>query len=81
MRGDGYLTIDTAVIKRGPIHESHQLVFHWDVFNLTNTPKFDTASLSAFPDISSSFGKYQSTLATCDGAAGRCMQFGFRYEF
>ena len=24
---------------------------------------------------------YDGTLATCDGQAGRCMQFAFRYEF
>jgi hypothetical protein len=27
------------------------------------------------------FGRYNYTFATCDGKAGRCMQFGFRYEF
>jgi hypothetical protein len=27
------------------------------------------------------FGRYNSTLAACDGQAGRCMQFALRYEF
>jgi hypothetical protein len=33
-----------------------------------------------FPD-RSGFGRYNATLATCDGQAGRCMQFALRYEF
>ncbi len=80
-RGDGFFTIDTALHKTWSITERQKLAFSWDVFNLTNTPKFDTGSITALPDISSSFGKYTSTLATCDGSAGRCMQFGLRYAF
>jgi hypothetical protein len=80
-RGDGFFTIDTALRKTWSITEQQKLAFSWEVFNLTNTPKFDTGNLTAFPDISSSFGKYNSTLAVCDGAAGRCMQFGLHYSF
>jgi hypothetical protein len=80
-RGDGFFTIDTALRKAWNITEQQKLTFSWDVFNLTNTPKFDTNGLTAFPDLSSSFGRYNSTLATCDGSAGRCMQFGLRYSF
>ncbi|HVH72811.1 MAG TPA: hypothetical protein VNB49_17115, partial [Candidatus Dormibacteraeota bacterium] len=80
-RGDGFFTIDTALRKTWSITEGSRLTFSWDVFNLTNTPKFDTGSITALPDISSSFGRYNSTLATCDGAAGRCMQFGLRLSF
>jgi hypothetical protein len=82
MRGDGYFTIDTSVSKafRMPFAPQHRLRFRWDTFNLTNTPKFDVGNMTMFPD-RSGFGRYNGTLATCDGQAGRCMQFALRYEF
>jgi hypothetical protein len=79
-RGDGYFTIDTSVSKAWPIYKSQRLRFRWDTFNLTNTPKFDVGNMTMFPD-RSGFGRYDGTLATCDGQAGRCMQFALRYEF
>lgn len=83
LRGDGYFTIDTGLSKTWamPYSERHKLKFRWEVFNLTNTPKFDTGFVSATPDLTASFGRYNNTLAACDGAAGRCMQFALRYEF
>jgi hypothetical protein len=48
---------------------------------VTNTPKFDTGNVTMFPDISSTFGRYNGTYGTCDGFASRCMQFNLRYEF
>jgi hypothetical protein len=82
LRGDGYFVIDLGVGKsfRMP-WEGHRLQFRWETFNLTNTPKFDTASITATIDSPSSFGRYNRTLATCDSSAGRCMQFSVRYEF
>ncbi len=80
-RGDGFSTIDMALRKTWKLYEQHQLAFSWEVFNVTNTPKFDTGNITAFPDISSSFGRYNATQPVCDGAAGRCMQFGLRYSF
>ena len=58
----------------------HRLRFRWDIFNLTNTVKFDVGQVTMLPD-RSGFGRYNGTLATCDGQAGRCMQFALRYEF
>jgi hypothetical protein len=81
LRGDGYFTIDTSVSKAFRIGiADHRLRFRWDVFNLTNTPKFDVGNLTVTPD-RSGFGRYDGTLATCDAQAGRCMQFALRYEF
>jgi hypothetical protein len=34
-----------------------------------------------FPDREASFGRYYETIATCDGGAGRCMQFALKYDF
>jgi hypothetical protein len=81
LRGDGYFTIDTSISKSWSVGISdHRLRFRWDVFNLTNTPKFDVGQLQVVPDIAG-FGRYNGTLATCDAQAGRCMQFALRYEF
>lgn len=81
LRGDGYFTIDTSVGKSWSTGISNnRLGFRWDVFNLTNTPKFDVGQMQGFPDLSN-FGQYDGVLATCDARAGRCMQFGLRYDF
>ena len=80
LRGDGYFNIDMSLSKAFRLFGDNRLRFRWDVFNVTNTPKFDVASLNVFPD-RSGFGRYDRTLAACDGQAGRCMQLALRYEF
>ncbi len=80
LRGDGYFSLDTSLSKAFTLGGRHKLRIRWDVFNVTNTPKFDTGQLTMFPDLSG-FGRYNGTLATCDAQAGRCMQFAVRYEF
>ena len=83
LRGDGYFTIDLSVGKawRMPWSDNQRLRFRWEMFNVTNTPRFDLADVDMLPDIDTTFGRYNSTLATCDGGAGRCMQFLLKYEF
>ena len=80
LRGDGYFSLDTSLSKAFTLGGRHKIRIRWDVFNVTNTPKFDTGQLTMFPDLSG-FGRYNGTLATCDAQAGRCMQFAVRYEF
>jgi hypothetical protein len=81
LRGDGYFTIDTSLSKAWAVGlADHRLRFRWDVFNVTNTTKFDVGQLQGFPDLAN-FGQYDGALATCDAQAGRCMQFALRYEF
>jgi hypothetical protein len=81
LRGDGYFTLDTSISKSWRLGVAdHRLRFRWDVFNVTNTPRFDVGQLSVTPDVAG-FGRYNGTLATCDAQAGRCMQFALRYEF
>jgi hypothetical protein len=80
-RGDGYFTVDLSISKAWSLGiADHRLRFRWDIFNATNAAKFDVGQLTNTPDLSG-FGRYNGTLATCDGQAGRCMQFAFRYEF
>ena len=76
IRGDGYFSIDFGLMKAFPITETHRLQFRWEVFNLTNSVRFDTGSLLAYPDISATFGRYEGTLTR-----PRIMQFALRYEF
>jgi hypothetical protein len=76
LRGDGYFSLDAGLLKTFTIHENHKLRFRWEVFNVTNSVRFDTVSLLALPDITSTFGQYTSTLTNA-----RIMQFALRYEF
>jgi hypothetical protein len=81
LRGDGYFTIDLSIAKGlSSGIAGHRIRFRWDIFNLTNTASFDVGQLTMFPD-RSGFGRYNGTLATCDGQAGRCMQFSAGYTF
>jgi hypothetical protein len=81
LRGDGYFTIDTSVSKAWNLGFSdHKLRVRWDVFNVTNTARFDVNSLTVTPD-RTPWAIYNGTLASCDAQAGRCMQFALRYEF
>jgi len=60
-----------------PWNEAHQLKFRWEVFNITNSVRFDTQSLNAIVDFyGGSFGNY-TRLSTNP----RVMQFALRYEF
>ncbi len=83
LEGDGYFSIDFSLSKGWtlPWSSNHKLRFRWDTFNVTNTPKFDVFFMDMFPDREASFGRYYETIATCDGGAGRCMQFALKYEF
>jgi hypothetical protein len=78
IRGDGNFNVDMSLAKTFdmPYAESHKLQFRWEVFNVTNSVRFDPFATSA--DLSSlgSFGKYTDTLTL-----PRVMQFGLRYDF
>jgi len=83
LRGDGYFTIDTSFSKAWtmPWAKDQRLRFRWDIFNITNTPRMDVGNVTMFPDRKNTFGTYNGSLASCDGGAGRCMQYAIRYEF
>ena len=81
LRGDGYIGADVGIAKTFAMPFNHRLRFRWDVFNVTNTVRFDTGNVTMTPDQATTFGSYNGTLATCDGRAGRCMQVSLRWEF
>jgi hypothetical protein len=78
VRADGYFTVDMGLSKRFkmPYSEKHNLQFRWEVFNVTNSVRFDPASLSLDIGNQGTFGKYSDVLTQ-----PRVMQFGLRYEF
>ncbi len=77
LRGDGYFSVDTGLAKAFHVTERQRIQFRWEVFNLTNTPRFDVGSATLnMSDNTPNFGKYNSMLN-----ASRVMQFGLRYEF
>ena len=76
IRGPGYFGIDLALRKSWNITEKSKLNFSWQVYNVTNSLRFDAAN--AFPTIDSagSFGKYSNTLTR-----PRVLEFSLRYSF
>jgi hypothetical protein len=77
LRGDGYFSIDSGLSKVFRITERQNLKFAFEVFNLTNSVRFDPNSINNNPFGSpSSFGNY-STLLT----RPRVVQISLRYAF
>jgi hypothetical protein len=92
LRGEGFISLDMGLTKNFKLPWEGQLVqFRWEVFNVTNTQRFDSRTIanlgldidpflggSPAPD----FGKYTSTQAPLNETkAGRVMQFALRYQF
>jgi hypothetical protein len=76
-RGDGYFSIDGNVTKEFSIVEGQTLKFQWDVFNTTNSVRFDPHSVQNNPfGGASSFGIYSKQLVDA-----RRMQVSLRYSF
>lgn len=91
LRAPGYISLDMGLYKSFKIKEGHNIQFRWEVFNVTNTQRFDGAtiadlSLGSDPFLggnpTSDFGKFTSTQAPLNETkAGRVMQFALRYTF
>jgi hypothetical protein len=80
LRGPGTFNIDTGLAKTWPITESQFVKFSWQMFNVTNSARFDVGTMSLNGNnslsSSSSFGNFSSTLSNA-----RVMEFGLRYTF
>jgi hypothetical protein len=78
VRGDGFFNIDLGLAKRWqmPWSEKESLQLRWEVFNVTNSNRFDVQSIAPELDISSTFGNYTGLLTN-----PRVMQFALRFEF
>jgi hypothetical protein len=78
-RGPGYFGIDTGLAKTWKIRESMGLKFAWEVFNVTNSVRFDVNTLTSLDNGSadgSSMGVFRRTLTT-----PRVQQFSLRFSF
>jgi len=91
LRGQGYISLDMGLYKSFRIKEGQSLQFRWEVFNVTNTQRFDASTIADLSlDIdpfrggspTSDFGRFTSTQAPLNETkAGRVMQFALRYTF
>jgi hypothetical protein len=76
LRGDGYFTWDTGLDKEFHITERTKLQLRWEMFNITNSVRFDSHSISATLDNANNFG--QATVLLTNK---RLAQFSARVEF
>ena len=78
IRGQGFFNVDLGLAKRWhmPWNEKYTLQFRWEVFNVTNSVRFNVQSNVPEVDISSTFGNYTGLLTN-----PRVMQFALRFEF
>jgi Carboxypeptidase regulatory-like domain len=92
LRNEGFVSLDLGLSKEFKLPwEGHSLQFRWEVFNVTNTQRFDGLTIADLGlDIdpflggepSPEFGKYTSTQTPLNETkAGRVMQFALRYQF
>jgi Carboxypeptidase regulatory-like domain len=84
LRGPGFFGVDLGLAKRWkmPWSDGQSLQFRWEVFNVTNSVRFDVQSANAYEGgslangNSANFGNYSGTLTN-----PRIVQFALRYEF
>jgi len=85
VRGDGYFGVDLGLSKRWsmPWSDKQTVALRWEVFNVTNSTRFDfndanssSASESNNSIATSTFGNYTHLMTN-----PRVMQFALRYEF
>jgi len=78
-RGPGYFGIDSGVAKSWTLGERMDVKFSWEVFNVTNSVRFDVNTLTSLDNGSadgSSMGVFRRTLTT-----PRVQQFSLRFSF
>ena len=78
-RGQGYFGTDMGLAKSWSITEHQALKFSWEVFNVTNSVRFDDNTITSLDNGSAdgpALGLYRRTLT-----APRVQQFSLRYTF
>ncbi len=76
-RGDGYFGVDSGLNKTWSLWEGQTLKFGWEVFNVTNSVRFDTSPTSLDNQLTTgSLGIYNALLT-----APRVQQFSLRWAF
>ena len=78
--GPGTFDIDMGLAKSWVITEGKTLSFHWETFNVTNTPRFDVGQMQFNGNNTianaATFGNFTNTLNR-----PRLMEFGLRFAF
>jgi Carboxypeptidase regulatory-like domain len=77
-RGPGFFGIDAGLAKTWNFSESKMIKFSWEVFNVTNSVRFDAAGSLINQDLVdiTGFGKFNAMLTS-----PRVMQFQLRFGF
>lgn len=81
-RGDGYFEQDASLAKTWKTFREQSLHFAWEVFNVSNSARFDTSAVSSLGGLNiqvtsgAGFGIYSSSLVQ-----SRKQQFSLRYDF
>ena len=85
LRGPGFFGVDLGLAKRWkmPWSEGQSLQFRWEVFNLTNSVRFDVQSAAATNPAGTLYNGNGQTFGNYTGLITnpRIMQFALRYEF
>ena len=76
MRGDGYFDWDTGLDKTFKMTERTNVQLRWEMFNLSNSVRFDSHSISSTLDNPQNFGQATALLTN-----KRLAQFSARVEF
>ncbi len=78
LRGDGFMDWDMGLAKswRIPGTETHNIQFRWNVFNVTNSHRFDIRNAAQLEADQNSFGNYTGTLTQ-----PRVMEYQLVYKF
>jgi hypothetical protein len=77
-RGDGYFGMDASLSKSWKMRENSGVKFAWDIFNVSNSVRFDVNPLTSFQNMTTSgeFGVYGATLTK-----PRVQQISLRFWF
>jgi hypothetical protein len=77
-RGDGYFDIDGGLMKTWKITELQSVKFDWEVFNVSNSVRFDTNTVTSLKNSvgTGNLGAYTATLSQA-----RVQQISLRYDF
>jgi hypothetical protein len=77
-RGDGYFDVDAALSKSWKIEQGHSIRFAWEIFNVSNSVRFDVNPLNSLQNTTTS-GEF----GVCDAALTmqRVQQLSLRYMY
>ena len=78
-RGDGYFSLDSGLKKTWTIREGNRLELAWEVYNVTNTFRFDTSSAAG--NFGSGLTGGNLGISSAQLGSPRRMQFSLRYDF